>query len=286
MRFRCIEDQRDTWPVRVLCDALQVSASGYYAWRGRPESARAAANRALLADVRRIHEQHRGRSGAPRIHAAVQAEGRSVSRGRVERLMRRHGIRAATHRRFRVVTTDSKHGLPIAENLLAQTFLATRPNQIWLADITYIPTGEGWLYLCVVLDLFSRKVVGWAMRDHLRQELAIAALTMAIQRQRPGRGLIHHSDRGSQDAAGDYRALLKASGIVPSMSRKGNCWDNAPMESWFHTLKTELVHHTIYATYEAAKRDLFAYIETYYNRQRLHSALGYRTPEQAELQAA
>ena len=200
--------------------------------------------------------------------------------------MRRHGIRAAIHRRFRVVTTDSNHGLPVADNLLDQTFLATRPNEIWLADISYIPTDEGWLYLAVVLDLFTRKVVGWAMRDHLRQELAIAALTMAIQRQRPDRGLIHHSDRGSQYAAGDYRAVLKASGTVPSMSRKGNCWDNAPMESWFHTLKTELVHHAVYATREAAKRDLFAYIETYYNRQRLHSALGYRTPEQAESQAA
>ncbi len=185
-----------------------------------------------------------------------------------------------------MVTTDSNHGLPVADNLLAQTFLATRPNEIWLADISYIPTDEGWLYLAVVLDLFSRKVVGWAMRDHLRQELTIAALTMAIQRQRPARGLIHHSDRGSQYAAGDYRASLKASGIVPSMSRKGNCWDNAPMESWFHTLKTELVHHAAYATREAAKRDLFAYIEGYYNRQRLHSALGYVTPEQAELQAA
>jgi putative transposase len=291
MRFRCIEDQRDTWPVRVLCDALEVSASGYYAWRDRPESARAAANRALLAEVRRIHEQHRGRHGAPRIHAALRVEGRSVSRGRIERLMRRHGIRAATHRRFRVVTTDSNHGLPVADNLLAQTLLATRPHEIWLADISYIPTDEGWLYLAVVLDLFTRKVVGWAMRDHLRQELTIAALTMAIQRQRPRRGAIHHSDRGSQYAAGDYRALLKASGIVPSMSRKGNCWDNAPgdnapMESWFHTLKTELVHHAAYATREAAKRDLFAYIEGYYNRHRLHSALGYLTPEQAELQAA
>lgn len=286
MRFRCIEDHRDTWPVRVLCAALEVSASGYYAWRGRPESARAAVNRGLLADVRRIHDQHRHRYGAPRIHAALRAEGCLVSRGRIERLMRRHGIRAATPRRFRVVTTDSNHGLPIADNLLAQTFVATRPNEIWLADISYIPTDEGWLYLAVVLDLFSRKVVGWAMRDHLRQELAIAALTMAIQRQRPGRGLIHHSDRGSQYAAGDYRSLMKASGIVPSMSRKGNCWDNAPMESGFHTLKTELVHHAAYATREAAKRDLFAYIEGYYNRQRLHSALGYLTPEQAELQAA
>jgi transposase InsO family protein len=286
MRFRFIEDHRNAWPVRVLCAALEVSASGYYAWRGRPESARAAVNRALLADIRRIHAQHRRRYGALRIHAALRAEGCSVSRGRIERLMRRHGIRAATHRRFRVVTTDSRHALPVADNLLGQTFLATRPNEIWLADISYIPTDEGWLYLAVVLDLFTRKVVGWAMRDHLRQELTIAALTMAIQRQRPGRGLIHHSDRGSQYAAGDYRAVLNANAIIPSMSRKGNCWDNAPMESWFHTLKTELVHHTAYATRDAAKRDLFAYIEAYYNRQRLHSALGYLTPEQAELQAA
>jgi transposase InsO family protein len=242
-------------------------------------------NRDLLADVRRIHEQHRRRYGAPRIHAALRAEGRPVSRGRIERLMRRHGIRAATHGRFLVVT-DSNHGLPVADSLLGQTFLANRPNEIWLADISYIPTDEAWLYLAVILDLFTRKVVGWAMRDHLRQELAIAALTMAIQRQRPARGLLHHSDRGSQYAAGDYRALLKASGVVPSMSRKGNCRDNAPMESWFHTLKTELVHHTQYTTRDDARRDLFAYIETYYNRQRLHSALGYRTPEQIEAQAA
>jgi putative transposase len=286
MKFRFIEDHRDTWPVRVMCDALEVSHSGYYAWRGRRESPRAAENRALLAAIRRVHARHRGRYGAPRIHAALRAEGRLVSRGRVERLMRRHGIRAMTQRRFRIVTTDSNHSLPVADNLLDQTFLATRPNQIWLADITYIPTDEGWLYLATVLDLFSRKVVGWAMRDHMRQELAIAALTMAIQRQRPGPGLIHHSDRGSQYAAGGYRQVLDAANMIQSMSRRGNCWDNAPMESFFHTLKTELVHHAAYATREAAKRDLFAYIEGYYNRLRIHSALGYITPEQAELQAA
>lgn len=286
MKFRFIEDHRDIWPVRVMCAALEVSRSGYYAWRGRRESLRAADNRVLLAAIRRVHADHRGRYGAPRIQAALRAEGHSVSRGRVERLMRRHGIRAISQRRFRVVTTDSNHSLPIADNLLDQTFLATRPNQIWLADITYIPTDEGWLYLATVLDLFSRKVVGWAMRDHMRQELTIAALTMAIQRQRPAPGLIHHSDRGSQYAAGGYRQVLDAANMVQSMSRKGNCWDNAPMESFFHTLKTELVHHAAYATREAAKRDLFAYIEGYYNRLRIHSALGYITPEQAELQTA
>jgi transposase InsO family protein len=181
-----------------------------------------------------------------------------------------------------VCTTDSKHSLPVAPNLLDQNFVANRPNQVWLADITYIATGEGWLYLAVILDLFTRKVVGWAMRDHMRAELTIAALTMAIQRRRPGAGLIHHSDRGSQYAAGDYRDILQAAAIAQSMSRKGNCWDNAPMESFFGTLKIELVHQREYPDRDAARRDLFAYIEGYYNRQRIHSAIGYITPDQAE----
>src|ERR1044071_3837921 len=286
MRFRLIQDHRDVWPVRVMCDALSVSASGYHAWRSRPESPRKIANRKLLADIRRVHADHRGRYGAPRIHAELRAEGQSVSRKRVERVMRRHGIRAHTPRRYRVCTTDINHSLPVAENLLDQNFGANRPNQVWLADITYIPTGEGWLYLAVILDLFTRKVVGWAMRDHMRAELTIAALTMAIQRRRPGAGLIHHSDRGSQYAAGDYRDILQAVAIVQSMSRKGNCWDNAPMESFFGTLKTELVHHGEYPNRDAARRDLFAYIEGYYNRLRRHSAIGYITPEQAEAKSA
>lgn len=286
MRFRQIEDQRGIWPVRVMCDALSVSASGYYAWRSRPESARKIANRGLLDDIQRVHAHHRERYGAPRIHAELRAEGQTVSRKRVERVMRQHGIRARAPRRYRVCTTDSKHSLPVAANLLEQNFVADRPNQVWLADITYIPTGEGWLYLAVILDLFTRKVVGWAMRDHVRAELTIAALTMAIQRRRPAPGLIHHSDRGSQYAAGDYRDILAAAAIVQSMSRKANCWDNAPMESFFGTLKTELVHQRQYLDREAARRDLFAYIESYYNRQRIHSAIGYVTPQQAEAMSA
>jgi transposase InsO family protein len=282
MRFRLIEDQRDVWPVRVMCDALSVSPSGFYAWQSRPESPRKMANRELLVDIRRVHAQHRERYGAPRIHAELRAEGHGVSRKRVARLMRQHGIRARAPRRYRVCTTDSKHSLPVAVNLLDQNFVADRPDQIWLADITYIPTAEGWLYLAVILDLFTRKVVGWAMRDHLRAELTIAALTMAIQRRRPAAGLVHHSDRGSQYAAGDYRDILQAAAIVQSMSRKGNCWDNAPMESFFGTLKTELVRQDEYPNRDAARRDLFAYIEGYYNRQRRHSAIGYITPEQAE----
>jgi putative transposase len=220
MRFRQIEDQRDNWPVRVMCDALSVSPSGYYAWRSRPESPRKSANRALLNDIQRVHARHRERHGAPRIHAELRAEGQTVSRKRIERMMRHHGIRARAARRYRVCTTDSKHSLPVAPNLLDQNFVADRSNQVWLADITYIPTAEGWLYLAVILDLFTRKVVGWAMRDHMRAELTIAALTMAIQRRRPRADLIHHSDRGSQYAAGDYRDILRAAGITQSPKGK------------------------------------------------------------------
>jgi putative transposase len=205
---------------------------------------------------------------------------------RVERVMRQHGIRARAPRRYRVCTTDSKHCLPVAENLLDQNFLADRTDQVWLADITYIPTSQGWLYLAVILDLSTRKVVGLAMRDHLRAELTIAALTMAIQRRRPAAGLIHHSDRGSQYAAGDYRDILRVAAIVQSMSRRGNCWDNVPMESFFGTLKTELVGQGDYPNRDAPRRDLFAYIEGCYNRQRRHSAIGYITPEQAEAKSA
>jgi putative transposase len=286
MRFCLIEDHRDIWPVRVMCEALSVSPSGYYAWRSRPDSPRKIANRALLVDIRRVHAQHRERYGAPRIHAELRGAGQAVSRKRVERVMRQHGIRARAPRRYRVCTTDSKHSLPVAANLLEQNFVANQPNQVWLADITYIPTSEGWLYLAVILDLFTRKVVGWAMREHMRAELTIAALTMAIQRQRPAAGLIHHSDRGSQYAASDYRNILQAAAITQSMSRKANCWDNAPMESFFGTLKTELVHHREYPDRDGARRDLFAYIEGYYNRRRIHSAIGYITPQQAEAKAA
>ncbi len=232
------------------------------------------ANVTLLCDVRRIQARHQGRYGSPRIHAALRAEGRGCSRGRVERLMRRHGISALAGRRFRPCTTDTRHYLSIAPNLLAQRCIAPAPNRIWLADITYIATGEGWLYLAAVLDP--------AMRDPMRAELPLAALMMAAQRQRPASGLIHHSDRGSQYAAGAYVDHLAAIGATPSMSRTGNCYDNAPMESFFHTLKMELVHQRRSTTHAEARQALFGYIEGYYNRHRMHSALGYLTPEQAE----
>jgi putative transposase len=278
MRSRFIEQHARAYPVRLMCRVLQVSPSGYYAWRSRPESRRALANRGLLQEVHRLHGQHQGRYGSPRMHAASQAEGYWVSRGRVERLMRRHGIRALARGCFRPATTDSRHQLPISPNLLQQKFTASVPNRVWLADMTYIPTGEGWLYLAAVLDLATRKVVGWAMRDHMRTELTLGALIMAAQRQRPGPGLIHHSDRGSQYAAEAYAQQLALMGAKPSMSRTGCCYDNAPMESFFHSLKVELVHQHRWTTCEEARRDLFVYIESYYNRQRIHSAIGYLTP--------
>jgi putative transposase len=275
--------------------------------REGPASTRTTTNTALLASIRQVHQDSGGRYGSPRIHAAMQAQGRGVNRGRIERLMHRHGIRAIMAPPRRVRTTDSRHGLPIAPNLIERHFAAAAPNRIWLADITYIPTAEGWLYLAAVMDLFSRKIVGWAMRDHMHVELVSSALTMAIRQQRPEPGLIHHSDRAdrrfrmftatsnlgvlrrplesAQGASQVYRAVLSAAGITASMSRKADCYDNAPMESFFHTLKTELVHHRDYKTRAEAQRDDFAYIEGFYNRIRLHSAIGHIAPIQMELKA-
>jgi putative transposase len=286
MRFRFIDEHRQTFPVRVLCEVLEVSPAGYYAWRGRPESGRTTANRELLGEIRRVHEASRGRYGSPRVHAALRAEGVRAGRHRVARLMHQHGMAARRSRRGQPRTTDSRHALPIAPNLLERRFTAPAPNRVWLADLTYIRTGEGWLYLAAVLDLFSRRVVGWAMADHMRGELTLAALHMAIARQRPPPGLIAHSDRGSQYAASGYRAALAGIGARASMSRKGNPLDNAPMESFFKTLKAELVDNADYDTSDEARRDVFAFMEVWYNRQRLHSALGYITPEQMERTAA
>jgi hypothetical protein len=261
MIFASIDQHRDRWPVCLQCEVLDVSSSGYYAWKKRQPSQRTIANQNLLGHIRRIHWDNHKLYGSPRIHAALQAEGHKVGRTRVEKLMRSNDLSAITKRRVRVITTDSKHNLPVAPNVLDRNFAALAPNEKWLADITYIPTDEGWLYLATILDLYSRKIVGWAMREHMRTEVTLAAFTMALQRQRPGSGLIHHSDRGSQYASDDYRRALANADMVQSMSRKGNCWDNAPAESFFHTLKTELVHHRHYTTREEAKRDLFRYIE-------------------------
>ena len=286
MSFRFIEDHRDSYPVRLMCAVLEVSPAGYYAWRERPVSERAKSNAALLDTIRQVHHDSHGRYGSPRVHAVLKNQGRGISRGRIERMMHHHGIRAIMAKPRRVRTTDSRHGLPIAPNLVARDFTAKAANRVWLADITYIPTAEGWLYLAAVMDLFSRRIVGWAMRDTMQVELASAALTMAIRQRKPQAGLIHHSDRGVQYASHAYRRTLSAAGITPSMSRKADCYDNAPMESFFHTLKTELVHHRDYKTRAEAQRDIFAFIEGFYNRTRLHSSIGYISPIQMELKVA
>ena len=261
-----------------MCNILGLSTSGYYAWRERPESPRAAANRALLEEIRVIHTTRSGTYCSPRVHAVLRAHGRRIGHVRIEKLMRRAGIRglAALPRRTR--TTDSRHDYPIAPNLLGRNFTTTQPNRVWLADITYVATNEGWLYVSGVLDLGTRKLVSWSMNETLHAEGALEALRMAINRQRPPPGLIHHSDRGIQYASEAYRRALATANITPSMSRKGDCWDNAPMESFFHTLKTERVHHRDYETRDDARRDLFGYIEGFYNSRRLNSALGYLSP--------
>jgi transposase InsO family protein len=282
-----IRDHLATFPVQLLCEVLGVSRSGYYAWASRPESARAAADRDLAAAIHVSHEGSRGRYGSPRVHAELRAHGRRVGRKRVARLMRGMGLSARRKRRFRR-TTDSAHAFPVAPNRLGRDFTASAPDRVWLSDLTYLWTAEGWLYLAVVLDLFSRRVVGWAMADHLGHELALAALDMAIARQRPASGLLQHSDRGVQYAAHGYRQRLQQHGMLCSMSRKGDCWDNAPMESFFATLKGELVEQRDHLTRDEARADVFQYIEGFYNRRRLHSGIGYLTPKQkiAAFQAA
>ena len=284
MTFQFIRDHREHFPVRLMCRVLEASPSGFYDWLRRPESQRAAEDRALIEKIQAVHNESRRTYGSPRVHASLKAAGYRIGRKRVARLMRENDIRPRTKRKFKV-TTDSRHDHPIAPNLLDRQFTVEAPNTVWLADLSYIWTREGWLYLAVVLDLFSRQVVGWAMDEQMPQELTLAALDMALKRRRPLPGLMHHSDRGSQYAAGAYQKRLVEHGIVCSMSRKGNCWDNAPMESFFHTLKTELVHHRDYLTRDEARRDIFEYIEVFYNRQRSHSTLGYLSPAQFEVTA-
>ena len=279
---------KSDYPILVLCEHLEVSPSGYYDWRNRRTAPgpRALANQTLAQQIKVIHAQSRQTYGSPRIVNELHKQGRHHGRNRVARLMQAAGLCGRQRRRYRVQTTDSNHDQPIAPNRLAQVAKAIAPNQLWAADITYVETREGWLYLAGILDLYSRKIVGWAMCDHLRTDLPLAALRMAISAQRPGAGLIHHSDRGVQYASEDYRTVIRSAGFQASMSRKGNCYDNAPMESFFHTLKTERVHHRVYATRDEARRDLFGYIEGFYNRIRRHSAIGYISPIEMELKAA
>jgi transposase InsO family protein len=285
VRFAFIRDHQGEFPVEVLCAVLGVSRSGYYAWRDRPSSPAAARRGRLVEQIRAVHGGSRSVYGSPRVHRELKALGVACCENTVAKLMRAHDIRSKAVRRF-VATTDSRHGRPVAENVLAREFYPDRPDAAWAADITYIPTARGWLYLAAVIDLFSRKVVGWATADHMRAELPLEALRMALAHRRPGGGLLHHSDRGAQYASDAYQSLLAGHGIEPSMSRKGDCWDNAVVESFFGTLKRELVHHERYADHEEARRSLFEYIEVFYNRRRRHSTLGYRSPAEFEARLA
>jgi transposase InsO family protein len=284
MRFVFIRAERVSYPVRVLCAVLEVSRSGYSAWLGRPEPARTTADAQLTVEIAAVHKRSRATYGSPRVHRELRARGLRVSRKRVERLMRDRGSQARRKKRFRR-TTDSKHANPIAPNVLARKFEVKTANAVWVTDVTCVWTDEGWLFLAVMLDLFARRVVGWAASDTNDSELALAALGNALRERNPGPGLVHHSDRGSPYASGDYRRALEARGIVASMSRKGDCWDNAVAESFFATIKAELIEHTAYATRDAAIASIADYIERFYNPQRRHSHLDYVSPIEFELKA-
>jgi len=272
------------WPVAVLCDVLEVSRSGYYAWRTRPASARSSRRDELVEQIRAAHAHSRGTYGSPRIHAELDAAGIAVCENTVAKVMRQAGVRSITAKKFRCRTTDSAHAHPIADNVLNRDFAADLPDRKWAADITYVETGQGWLYVAVVIDLCTRRIAGWAMADHLRAELCTDALSMALARRRPdaGAGLVHHSDRGCQYACGAYRELLDDRGITCSMSRRGDCYDNAVAESFFSSLKNELVNHCSFRTRDEARTSVFEYIEVFYNRQRRHQSLDYVSPADYE----
>ena len=281
MKYACVDRRRDRYPVRMMCRLLSVSASGYYAWRTRPESLRAASDRTLMAEIRRVHQDSKGVYGSPRVHAELKAKGIHVGRHKVARLMRLARLRGCPKRRFRVTTQrDPSHA--VAKNLLKQNFAADSPNQRWAADITYISTREGWLYLAVVMDLYSRRIVGWSMSRWMSRRLVLAALRMAIDVREPRGKLIHHSDRGGQYTSDDFRDELAKHSIDCSMSGSGNCYDNAVVESFFGLLKRERVNRVRYRTRDEARADLFDYIEVFYNRKRRHGYLGNISPDDFE----
>ncbi len=284
MRFAFIDVEKARYPVLVLCRVLEVGRSGFYAWLRRPPSARAQADKGLETKIERAFRASRGTYGSPRIRAQLNAEGVPVSKRRVARLMRIRGLCGLRKARF-VRTTDSRHKLPIAPNLLQRDFTATAPNRAWVTDVTFVWTLQGWLYLAAILDLFSRRVVGWAMSAQNDEDLVLAALNMGLRTRRPARGLIHHSDRGGLYCSTNYLAVLKAHGIERSMSRKGDCWDNAVAESFFGTLKQEMLYRRELEPRLAAQTAIFEYLEVYYNPKRRHSTLGFLSPDDFEERA-
>ena len=277
MKYEFIEQYKQEFPIVVMCQVLDVSESGFYAWRKRPACQRTREDAQLREEIRQEFRAHQGRYGSPRLHAELRDQGRSIARKRVARLMREAGLCAKGKRR-RVLTTQRDPSHPVAPNLLHREFTATEPNSKWVTDITSIPTMQGWLYLAVILDLYSRMVVGWSMSGKCDENLVERALELAIARRHPKSGLLHHSDRGCQYTSHAYRQRLEQAGMIVSMSRKGNCWDNAAIESFFGSLKEECVGSTIYSSHDEARLALFTYIEGYYNRLRRHSTLSYVSP--------
>ncbi len=282
MKYQFIDDHRSSLRVVKMCQAVRVSRSGYYDWRSRPESKRSQDNRILLSHIRMVHKQSRENYGSPRVTDELNQSGILCGKNRVARLMSENGIKARRSRKFRV-TTHSKHNYPVAPNLLNRQFEVSTPNAVWVSDITYIWTTEGWLYFAGVLDLYSRRIVGWSMSHGITEQLTLDALNHALICRQPPEGLLHHSDRGSQYASDNYQKLLKTNLITCSMSRRGDCWDNAVMESFFATLKTELIYRERFFTREGAKLKIFDYIEMFYNRKRRHSSLGYKSPLEFEM---
>lgn len=279
MKYAWIHARRRELPLPAMCSTLGVSISGYRAWLGggsKGSSQRLRRAQALLL-IRSIYEELKGTYGSRRIHQELKQRGHCIGLRRVEALMSEMGLQGRQKRRYKA-TTDSRHSLPVATNVVSRNFTATAPNKVWTSDLTYIDTAEGWLYLAVVLDLFNREVIGWSIKSRMTADLVTDALRMAWFKRKPASGVIFHSDRGSQYASAAMRQELDENGMVQSMSRKGDCWDNAPTESFFNTLKTECVYRTRYLTRAAAGKELFEYIEVFYNRKRLHSTLGYRTP--------
>lgn len=281
MIYRFIREHTGEFRVEKMCRILKVSRTGYYHRLHRPVSQRRVKDEVIKEQIVKIHYESRKTYGSPRIHRKLRKRGIHCSKKRVERLMREAGIQGIQKRKFKV-TTDSRHNLAVAANILDRNFSSGSPNVCWLSDITYIKTDEGWLYLAAVMDLYSKRIVGYSMQKRLSRELVIEAMNIAISNRHPGRGLIAHSDRGSQYASSDYQKLLRQHGFICSMSRKGDVWDNSPMESFFHTLKTELVYHRRFKSRSEAKLAIFEYIEVFYNRRRLHSALDYESPAEFE----
>jgi transposase InsO family protein len=279
VRYQAIERLAGSHPVRRLCRTLGGSPSGYYRWQRRGESGRAREDRRLKQRIVALHGETKGRYGTPRVERALRRQGISTSRKRVGRLRRELGLRAKAAKKYQA-TTDSRHPYPVAPNRLERRFVAAKADRIWVGDITYLWTREGWLYLAIVLDTCSRRIVGWSVSESLERELAVSALEKALASRRPAPGLVHHTDRGSQYASGDYRDLVEQTGLVFSMSRKGDCWDNAMAESFFKTLKVELGSR--FPSRQQARRELFEYIEGFYNTRRLHSGIGYRSPAEYE----